>query len=167
MATNKKPGKWRNRTLAVRAGTLRTPFQETSEALFLTSGYAYEDAEEAEEPHHPADTASHRVTVATSPPSTPAAHGSYVSPAIGVLVRAEHRIAACHLACHGVRGLACRSPSRADACQASRFARPGGEMTTSELHGFPPSGSCAFFWSPQRLAQLLANHLRALQCPSQ
>jgi O-succinylhomoserine sulfhydrylase len=48
MATNKKPGKWRNRTLAVRAGTLRTPFQETSEALFLTSGYAYEEAEEAE-----------------------------------------------------------------------------------------------------------------------
>ena len=48
MATNKKPGKWRSRTLAVRAGTLRTPFQETSEALFLTSGYAYEAAEEAE-----------------------------------------------------------------------------------------------------------------------
>jgi len=48
MATNKKPGKWRKRTLAVRAGTMRTPFQETSEALFLTSGYAYEEAEEAE-----------------------------------------------------------------------------------------------------------------------
>ena len=48
MTTNKKPGKWRARTLAVRAGTLRTPFQETSEALFLTSGYAYEAPEEAE-----------------------------------------------------------------------------------------------------------------------
>ena len=48
MATNKKPGKWRKRTLAVRGGTMRTPFQETSEALFLTSGYAYEAAEEAE-----------------------------------------------------------------------------------------------------------------------
>jgi O-succinylhomoserine sulfhydrylase len=48
MATNKKPGKWRARTLAVRGGTLRTPFQETSEALFLTSGYAYESPEEAE-----------------------------------------------------------------------------------------------------------------------
>jgi len=48
MATNKKPGKWRTRTLAVRGGTLRTSFQETSEALFLTSGYAYEAAEEAE-----------------------------------------------------------------------------------------------------------------------
>src|SRR6202012_4331796 len=48
MATNKKPGKWRKRTLAVRAGQLRTPFQETSEALFMTSGYAYEAAEEAE-----------------------------------------------------------------------------------------------------------------------
>src|SRR5580658_82980 len=48
MATNKKPGKWRKRTLAVRGGTMRSPFQETSEALFLTSGYAYEAAEEAE-----------------------------------------------------------------------------------------------------------------------
>ena len=48
MATNKKPGKWRSRTLAVRGGTMRTQFQETSEALFLTSGYAYEAAEEAE-----------------------------------------------------------------------------------------------------------------------
>ena len=48
MATNKKPGKWRKRTLAVRGGEMRTPFQETSEALFLTSGYAYENAEEAE-----------------------------------------------------------------------------------------------------------------------
>jgi O-succinylhomoserine sulfhydrylase len=48
MATNKKNGKWRKRTIGVRGGTLRTPFQETSEALFLTSGYAYENAEEAE-----------------------------------------------------------------------------------------------------------------------
>src|SRR5579871_4226169 len=48
MATNKKPGKWRKRTLAVRAGQERTPFQETSEALFMTSGYAYEAPEEAE-----------------------------------------------------------------------------------------------------------------------
>jgi O-succinylhomoserine sulfhydrylase len=48
MATNKKPGKWRKRTLAVRAGLERTSFQETSEALFLTSGYAYEAPEEAE-----------------------------------------------------------------------------------------------------------------------
>jgi len=48
MATNKKPGNWKRRTLAVRGGTMRTLFQETSEALFLTSGYAYENAEEAE-----------------------------------------------------------------------------------------------------------------------
>ena len=48
MATNKKPGKWRPRTIAVRGGQIRTPFQETAEALFLTSGYAYESAEEAE-----------------------------------------------------------------------------------------------------------------------
>jgi O-succinylhomoserine sulfhydrylase len=48
MATHKKPGKWRPRTQAVRGGQLRTPFQETAEALFLTSGYAYEAPEEAE-----------------------------------------------------------------------------------------------------------------------
>ena len=48
MATNKKPGNWRKRTLAVRGGQVRSPFQETSEALYLTSGYAYEAAEEAE-----------------------------------------------------------------------------------------------------------------------
>lgn len=48
MATQKIPGKWRARTLAVRGGQTRTPFQETSEALFLTSGYAYEKSAEAE-----------------------------------------------------------------------------------------------------------------------
>jgi len=49
MATKKTPGKkWRARTKAVRAGQLRSQFQETAEALFLTSGYAYEEAEEAE-----------------------------------------------------------------------------------------------------------------------
>src|ERR1700712_5970217 len=48
MATNKKPGKWRKRTLAVRGGVMRSAFQETSEALFMTAGYAYEAAEEAE-----------------------------------------------------------------------------------------------------------------------
>jgi O-succinylhomoserine sulfhydrylase len=48
MATQKKPGKWRTRTKAVRSGQMRSPFQETSEALYLTSGYAYENPEEAE-----------------------------------------------------------------------------------------------------------------------
>lgn len=48
MATNKKPGKWRKRTIAVRGGQVRTPFQETSEPLIFTAGYAYETAEEAE-----------------------------------------------------------------------------------------------------------------------
>ena len=48
MATHKTPGKWRARTLAVRGGQSRTSFQETSEALFLTSGYAYETSGEAE-----------------------------------------------------------------------------------------------------------------------
>jgi len=49
MATNKDWTNWRRQTLAVRGGQIRTPFQETSEALFLTSGYAYEGPEEAEE----------------------------------------------------------------------------------------------------------------------
>ena len=48
MTTNKKPGNWRARTFAVRGGQMRTAFQETAEALFLTSGYAYETADEAE-----------------------------------------------------------------------------------------------------------------------
>jgi len=36
---------WRPATLAVRGGTARSEFGETSEALFLTSGYCYDDAE--------------------------------------------------------------------------------------------------------------------------
>ncbi|MBV9329940.1 MAG: O-succinylhomoserine sulfhydrylase [Alphaproteobacteria bacterium] len=48
MATHKTPGKWRTRTLAVRSGQMRSNFQETAESLFLTSGFAYEAAEEAE-----------------------------------------------------------------------------------------------------------------------
>jgi O-succinylhomoserine sulfhydrylase len=48
MATSKDWKDWRRQTLAVRGGQRRTPFQETSEALFLTSGYAYEGPEEAE-----------------------------------------------------------------------------------------------------------------------
>ena len=39
--------KWRPQTRAVRAGTWRSEQGETSEALFLTSGYAYDDAETA------------------------------------------------------------------------------------------------------------------------
>ena len=39
---------WRPQTRAVRGGQLRSNFDETSEALYLTSGYAYSSAEEAE-----------------------------------------------------------------------------------------------------------------------
>jgi len=39
---------WRPQTQAVRGGTRRSEFGETSEALFLTSGYVYASAEEAE-----------------------------------------------------------------------------------------------------------------------
>lgn len=42
------PAGWRPATRLVRGGTTRTPFAETSEALFLNSGYVYESAEEAE-----------------------------------------------------------------------------------------------------------------------
>jgi O-succinylhomoserine sulfhydrylase len=38
-------GRWRPATQAVRGGTMRTEHGETSEALFLTSGYTYDDAE--------------------------------------------------------------------------------------------------------------------------
>jgi O-succinylhomoserine sulfhydrylase len=39
--------KWRPATLAVRGGTARSEFGETSEAIFMTSGYAYGSAGEA------------------------------------------------------------------------------------------------------------------------
>jgi O-succinylhomoserine sulfhydrylase len=39
--------KWRPATRAVRGGTARSEWGETSEALFLTSGYAYDCAEDA------------------------------------------------------------------------------------------------------------------------
>ena len=40
--------KWGKQTQMVRAGSMRSNFDEMSEALFLTSGFAYESAEEAE-----------------------------------------------------------------------------------------------------------------------
>ena len=40
---------WRPATKLVRGGTLRSQFAETSEALFMTSGYVYASAEEAEQ----------------------------------------------------------------------------------------------------------------------
>jgi O-succinylhomoserine sulfhydrylase len=49
MGTNKNWSTWRRQTLAVRGAQRRSEFQETSEALYLTSGYAYEGPEEAEE----------------------------------------------------------------------------------------------------------------------
>jgi len=39
--------KWKPATQAVRGGTARSEFGETSEALFLTSGYAYDCAADA------------------------------------------------------------------------------------------------------------------------
>ncbi len=39
--------RWHPATQAVRGGTARSEFGETSEAIFLTSGYAYDDAEQA------------------------------------------------------------------------------------------------------------------------
>ena len=38
---------WRPATLAVRGGSARSEWGETSEALFLTSGYCYDRAEDA------------------------------------------------------------------------------------------------------------------------
>jgi len=48
MTTQKNSKGWRPQTQAVRGGQIRTNFQETAEALFLTSGYAYEGPEEPE-----------------------------------------------------------------------------------------------------------------------
>ena len=48
--TEKTPSsrKWSARTAAVHGGTMRSQFGETSEAMFLTSGYVYETMESAE-----------------------------------------------------------------------------------------------------------------------
>ena len=48
MDEHARPGQaWRQRTRLVRGGTRRSQFDETSEGLFLTSGYVYGSAEEA------------------------------------------------------------------------------------------------------------------------
>ncbi len=48
MDEHSRPGTdWRQRTRLVRGGTRRSQFDETSEGLFLTSGYVYGSAEEA------------------------------------------------------------------------------------------------------------------------
>ncbi|MAM68136.1 MAG: O-succinylhomoserine sulfhydrylase [Rhodospirillaceae bacterium] len=50
MAINKPiRDSWRAQTLAVRGGTRRSEFGETGEAIFATSGYVYECAEQAED----------------------------------------------------------------------------------------------------------------------
>lgn len=45
--TTKDQNSWRPATKLVRGGTLRSSFDETSEAIYLTSGYVYGSAEEA------------------------------------------------------------------------------------------------------------------------
>ncbi|MGH6683352.1 MAG: PLP-dependent transferase, partial [Pseudolabrys sp.] len=46
--TASKPDRYRPETRLVHSGTLRSQFGETSEALFLTQGYVYENAAQAE-----------------------------------------------------------------------------------------------------------------------
>ena len=48
MIENPDYGSWRPETRAVRGGTRRSAHGETSEAVYLTSGYVYRSAEEAE-----------------------------------------------------------------------------------------------------------------------
>ena len=43
-----KTGKWKQKTRLVHEGQNRTAFGETAEAMYLTSGYLYENAEQAE-----------------------------------------------------------------------------------------------------------------------
>ncbi len=45
--TASEAGKWRRQTRLARGGTVRSAFGETSEALYLTSGFRYNNAEEA------------------------------------------------------------------------------------------------------------------------
>ncbi len=46
---NNNPETWRPATQMVRGGTFRSNFEETSEAIFATSGYVYASAEQAEQ----------------------------------------------------------------------------------------------------------------------
>ena len=48
MAASKDRKGWRTATTLVHEGTLRSQFGETSEAIFLNSGYVYDSAEQAE-----------------------------------------------------------------------------------------------------------------------
>jgi len=48
MRDNDNSSSWRPATQLVRGGTQRSSFDETSEAVYLTSGYVYSSAEEAE-----------------------------------------------------------------------------------------------------------------------
>ena len=47
IVTKDNSANWRPATQMVRGGTVRSQFGETSEAIFLTSGYAYDSAEQA------------------------------------------------------------------------------------------------------------------------
>ncbi len=47
-SNNNDPATWRPQTQLVHGGTLRSQYGETSEALFLTQGYVYASAEQAE-----------------------------------------------------------------------------------------------------------------------
>jgi len=48
MTIEAKETGWRPQTQLVRGGTRRSPWQETGEAIFMTSGYVYDRAEDAE-----------------------------------------------------------------------------------------------------------------------
>ncbi|MBO23320.1 MAG: O-succinylhomoserine sulfhydrylase [Rhodospirillaceae bacterium] len=48
MSVNKSNPNWRPQTQLVRGGTNRSEFAETNEAIFMTSGYVYESAEQAQ-----------------------------------------------------------------------------------------------------------------------
>ena len=47
MGDSGTPRKWRRQTALVHGGTRRSQFEETSEAIYMTSGYVYGSAEEA------------------------------------------------------------------------------------------------------------------------
>ena len=48
MSVGDEVRRWRPDTYAVRGGLTRSEFDETSEAVFLTSGFVYDSAQQAE-----------------------------------------------------------------------------------------------------------------------
>jgi hypothetical protein len=75
---------WRPATQAVRGGTARSEYGETSEALFLTSGYSYDKAADAAARFAGrVDLQPHHRTAPTNPPTLRRAPPTTCAPSAG------------------------------------------------------------------------------------